>query len=367
MFKKLDAYLQKTVPGDIIPGADILIYRHGELIWRKQYGWRNYLQTEPVQTDDYYYLFSCTKIMTTAAAMHLVEQGKLDLNAPLAQYLPAFAEVKLKDGSKPQNPILVRHCFSMSAGFNYDLKSAPILEVLQKNPDASTLEVVNAIAQVPLEYEPGTSYLYSLGHDVLGGLIEKITGTSLEEYLREWAWEPLGLTHLTFHHNATTRTALAAQYELNKEKNMAKCKGDDNPYIFGPNYYCGGAGLLAQAEDFAKFLSAIACGKLLKPETIDLWCTPQLCEQGSASFHKLARHKPFEYALGVRVLLHPEYTEGPTPAGVFGWDGAAGSHGMIDPKNEIAICYIQHVRQCTPAYDKVFPTILEIVYEELGF
>jgi CubicO group peptidase (beta-lactamase class C family) len=367
MFEKLDTYLKQTIPGDVIPGADLLIYRHGELIWRKQYGWRDYLKTEPVRSDDYYYLYSCTKIMTTAAAMHLVEQGELDLDAPLARYLPAFADVRLKDGSSPKTPILVRHCFSMSAGFNYDLKSAPILEVLQSNPDASTIEVVNAIAQVPLEYEPGISYQYSLGHDVLAAVIEKITGKNLEEYLRAWAWEPLGLTHLTFHHTAESRKALAAQYGMNTDKTLAKGIGDENPYIFGPNYYSGGAGLLAQAEDFAKFLSAIACGKLLKPQTIDTWRTPQHCKQGSEKFRQGARFKPFEYALGVRVLKYQEFTEGHAPVGVFGWDGAAGSHGLIDPENEIAICYMQHVRSCGFAYEKVFPAIREMVYEELGF
>lgn len=367
MFEKLDAYLQENIPGEIIPGADLLIYRKGELIWRKQYGWRNYLKTEPVKPDDYYFMYSCTKVMTTAAAMSLVEQGKLDLDAPLSKYLPAFAAVTLKDGSKPRNPMLIHHCFSMAAGMNYDLKSAPILEVLQKNPDASTVEVVNAMAQVPLEYEPGTCYQYSLAHDVLAAVIEVITGKNLEQYLREWAWEPLGLNHLSFHHTEESRKGLQAQYAWNGEKGKCSRKGNENPYIFGPNYYSGGAGLIAQAEDFAKFLSAMACGKLLKPETIEIWRTSRYCKAASDRFRAGNRFKPFEYALGVRVFKYPEFTAGHTPVGVFGWDGAAGSHGLIDPENEIAICYMQHVTGCGFAYEKVFPTIREMVYEELGF
>lgn len=369
MFEKVNAYLEKTVPGEAIPGADLLIYRHGELIWRKQYGWRNYLKTEGVREDDYYFLYSCTKVMTTAAAMSLVEQGKLELDAPLAQYLPAFADVKLKDGSKPRNPILVRHCFSMSSGMNYDLKSAPLLEALQKDPDADTVTLVNAMAQNPLGFEPGTHYQYSLSHDVLAAVIQVITGKNLEEYLREWAWEPLGLAHLAFHHTEESRRKLAAQYSWNGEKGHTSRKGNENPYIFNDNYYSGGAGLIAQAEDYAKFLSALACGKLLKPETINLWRTPQHCEAAAEDFRKppKSRFMPFEYALGVRVLKYPEYTAGHTAVGVFGWDGAAGSHALIDPENEIAICYMQHVTGCGPAYSEVFPTVRELIYEELGF
>ncbi|MBQ8895013.1 MAG: beta-lactamase family protein [Clostridia bacterium] len=367
MFEKVTEYLNQTVPGEIIPGCDLLIYRKGELIYRKQFGWRNYLKTEGVREDDYYFLYSCTKVMTTAAAMSLVEQGRLELDAPLARYLPAFAEVKLKDGTAPKAPIMIWQLFSMAAGMNYDLKSVPILEVLQKDPDASTVDVVNAMAQVPLEYEPGTNYQYSLAHDVLAAVIEAITGKNLEEYLREWAWEPLGLTHLSFHHTAESRKKLQAQYVWNGEKRTHSRRGNENPYIFGPNYYSGGAGLIAQAKDFAEFLSALATGKLLKPETIDLWRTSRHCKNASDRFRAGNRFKPFEYALGVRVFQYPEFTAGHTPIGVFGWDGAAGSHALIDSENEIAICYMQHVCSCGFAYETVFPTVRELIYEELGF
>ncbi|MBQ6824023.1 MAG: beta-lactamase family protein [Clostridia bacterium] len=367
MFEKVDAYLQETVPGAIIPGCDLLIYRKGELIWRKQYGWRNYKKTEAVRTDDYYYLYSCTKIMTTAAAMSLVEQGKLDLDAPLYKYLPAFADVKLKDGTAPKEPIKIWQLFSMAAGMNYDLKSVPIMEALQKNPNGSTVEIVNAMAEVPLDFEPGTSYQYSLAHDVLAAVIEVITGKNLEQYLREWAWEPLGLTHLSFHLTEESRQKLQAQYVWNAEKQTHSRRGMENPYIFASDYYSGGAGLIAQAEDFAKFLSAVAQGKLLKPETVELWRTPRYPKPAGDRYRGGSRHKPFEYALGVRVFKYPDYTAGHTPVGVFGWDGAAGSHGLIDPENEIAICYMQHVCSCGFAYETVFPTIRELVYEELGF
>ena len=367
MFEKLDSYLQETVPGTVVPGCDVLIYREGELIWRKQYGWRNYKQTEGVSPEDYYFMYSCTKILTTAAAMSLVEQGRLDLDAPLSDYIPEFAVMKLEDGSVAKNPILIWHCFAMSTGMTYDLTSTPILEALQKDAKGSTVEVVKAMAEMPLVFEPGTNYRYSLSHDVLAAVIEVITGKNLEQYLREWAWEPLGLTHLTFHHTAESLAHLQAQYAYNGEKKTTVRRGNVNPYIFGSDYYSGGAGLIARAEDFARFLSALAEGKLLKPETMALWTKSRHCKAASDSYRGGSRHKPFEYALGVRVLQYPEYTAGHAPVGVFGWDGAAGSHGLIDPKNKIAICYMQHVTGCGPAYETIFPTVRELAYEEMGF
>ncbi len=365
-FEALNRFMAQEVPSARIPGCDLLIYHHGKLVFRRQYGFCDYLNTEPAGTHSYYYLYSCTKILTCAGLMHLAEQGKISLDDPLEKYIPAFGQVRLTTGEKPKQPILLRHCFAMTSGMNYNLKTPAILEVLRKNPNGSALEVAGAIAQTPLGSEPGTRYCYSASHDVLAAVAEAVTGERFSEYIRKWAFEPLGLRHLFFHPTEETRRNMAAPYVL--EKDILKPAAMDNSYILSPNYDSGGAGLIARAEDYAQFLAALSVGGkgLLRPETIELMKEGQQSAESLRDFQTSKRFAPYTYALGVRSLLYPERTCGRIPIGEFGWDGAAGSYALVDTTNELAIFYAQHVRGCGYAYDVLHPEIRDRVYEELG-
>ncbi len=368
MFEKVSAYLEQTIPDPRIPGADLMIYRKGQLIFRKQVGFSDYNNTEPITNENFYFLYSCSKVMTTAAVMGLIEAGKIELDVPVATYLPAFAEVRMKDGSKPKNTMTVRHCMTMTGGLDYNLKASGILETLRKNPDADTVTLVNSMAQTPLLFEPGSNYNYSLCHDVLAAIVCAVTGKTFEEYLKEWLWKPLGMEDISFHPTEKSRVNMAAHYDLNAEKTHIVNRGNNCPYILSPRYDSGGAGLICRAEEYGKFLAAMAQkgNPFLKPETIDLWRTPQLSGQALERFHAADRLKPFNYALGVRVLVDAELAGGHAPAKVFGWDGAAGSHALIDPENELAIWYVQHVCGCEYAYCELFPALRNLIYEEFN-
>lgn len=366
-FEKLHEYLANTVPCDVIPGCDILVYHKGELVYREQFGYGDYFKTKPVNIEEHYILYSCSKVVTCSAVLHLYEEGKLGLDDPVSKYLPAFAEVTLKDGSRPKTEMTVRHLFTMSSGLNYDLNTLAIRETLRQNPDADTVTLANAIAKTPLEFEPGTHYRYSLSHDILAAIAEVITGKNFEEYVNEWIFRPLGLTEIAYNFNENNRKKLIPQYMTSNGNASLVAIGADNPYIFSKNYYSGGAGIIGRAEDYTKILSALSQGKLLKKETLDLMKTNQLDEVRLQDLRKTPWLKAYGYGLGVRTLTDPEQINHTAPVGEFGWDGAAGSFALVDSDREIAIGYFQQVRNCQYAYNVVHPTIRALVYEALGY
>lgn len=362
-FERLDALLSEHIPGPQVPGGEILVWQHGKELFRKQYGFRDYLGSEPVEGEEFYFLYSCTKVLTCASILHLIEEGRLSLDDELSKFIPAFGEVRLADGKRPKNPILIRHCFAMTSGMNYDLNAPSILDILRKNPNAGAREIADGIAKIPLSFEPGTRYQYSLSHDVLAAVAEEITGKPFGEYIKEWAFEPLGIKDAYFEENEKTRAHMAAHFAESKE--VARSRSLKNPYILSPRYHSGGAGLIAKPSEYIKFISALSMGGmgLLKPETIELFKEDQQNEQSIKDFRNHSWKRLYTYGLGVRVKISEE---GGSPIGEFGWDGAAGSYLLVDTENELAIFYAQHVTGSRLPPDVLHPAIRNAVYKDLG-
>ena len=199
-----------------VPGCDVLIRREHKTLLRYMSGVSDYEGNTPIQGDEVYHMYSCTKPITCAAAMQLVEQGKLLLDAPVYTYLPAYQNAFLmKDGKKvpAAKPMTVRQLFTMSAGLSYDRSTAPLLALMEKNPQAGTVEVVNAFIETPLQFEPGEQFLYSLCHDVLAAVVEVVSGIRFSEYLKQHIFDPLGMKRTGFYLPEEEKPHLAAQYE----------------------------------------------------------------------------------------------------------------------------------------------------------
>ena len=196
-FSPIIDYIENTLCQEKkVPGCDVKIMRGHETLLRYSAGVRDYAGTEKIRSDDIYKLYSCTKPMTCAAAMQLVEQGKIQLDDPVHKYLPEFKSAFLMEDGKqvaPEKTMTVRHLFTMSAGFNYNRDTQPIRDVIAANPNAGTMEIINALVRSPLQFEPGEKFLYSMCHDVLAAVIEVASGVRFFEYMRQNIWEPLGL------------------------------------------------------------------------------------------------------------------------------------------------------------------------------
>jgi CubicO group peptidase (beta-lactamase class C family) len=234
----------------------------------------------------------------------------------------------------------------MTAGLNYDIRASYIKEAVAAGR-TSTLDIVKAIAQTPLGFEPGTRYRYSLCHDVLGGLIEIWSGKKFSEYMKENIFDVLGMKDTFFglptDEERLSRMAARYNYDSQRKPVRLELKCD---YILSPEYECGGAGLVSSAEDYAIFLDALANGgvgknggRILSRSSIDLMRTNHLSGQAQADFDR----KGYGYGLGVRTHIDKTKSGSLSPLGEFGWDGAAGAFSMVDPENELSFVYFQEI------------------------
>ena len=373
-FDKLTKYLD-ALPREGVPGCDLVVCKDHEQLYRHQAGFRDAALTQPVRDDDTYNLYSATKVFTTCAAMQLIERGILSLDDAVADYLPAYAHMNVKDGNtvRPAKRVMtVRHLMSMQSGLDYDMETEAIHSAIEAlGPAATTRQLVDAKAQDPLMFEPGTNFLYSLSHDVLAAVIEVASGMKFSEYLKKNIFDPLGLTTIGFQLKETDHARQCAQYMYNGEKKTFDPIGNEElPYRYTPNYESGGAGLISDLRDYSTFADAIACdGKskdgysVLTPAMIQLWSANQLGPVSRKTFDVWAR-RGYSYGLGVRTRVTLQ-EGGRGSIGEFGWDGAADSWVMIDPHLHLSAFFAMHVRGFPYAYDVIHPNLRNLIYEAL--
>ena len=372
-FTELTAYLD-SIPALGVPGCDMAVYQNHKLLYRHSAGFRDAAKTQSVRPDDTYWLFSCTKLFTTCAVMQLIEQGKINLDDPVSAYLPAYARMTVKDGDgvRPAKRVMtIRHLMSMQSGLNYNLEAPSIKAALKEtNRQANTRQIVDALAKEPLEFDPGDDFLYSLSHDVLGAVIEVVSGKTFGEYLQENIFAPLGLDTLSFALTPELRKRQAVQMMHHEDGAFTPMDPDDNCYRLTLNYESGGAGLIGDVKNLITFLDAVACDgtsadgkKIVSPKMIQLWSANQLGPKARASFDTWNR-KGYSYGLGVRTRVDNSLG-GRGQQVEFGWDGAAGSWAVIDPVNHLSAFFAMHVRSFGYAYDVIHPTLRDLLYKGL--
>lgn len=385
-FQPLDDFFKHLTEEVGVPSVECAVHQGHKELYRCAggYGYK------PEQ--NLYNLYSVTKPFTCTAALQLFERGKFLLNDPLSDYMPEFKSMTVKrkftasdngrlvsEGKAAEQscneyelvpcekPILVKNLFTMSAGFNYD-KNSPAVKKYMKETDGSfpTRCIAKALSETPLDFEPGEHWQYSLCHDVLGAFIEVVSGMSFGEYLRKNIFEPLGMSNTGFERNDDIFARMADQYRYNSETGTAEKITKENEHILGSEYESGGAGLYSCVDDYILFADALANGgvgktgkRILSPATIELMRTNQLCGQALSDLN-WKQLSGYGYGLGVRTALDKAEGGILSPVGEFGWGGAAGAYVMIDPENNLAVYYAQHMLNNLEPY--IHPRIRNIVY-----
>ena len=372
-FEPLTAFLDNTGKNFRIPACELLIHSGGKEIYRHGAGFSDREGTVPVSSRDLYWIYSATKISTCTAAMRLVEEGIIGIDDPVSDYLPGYAKltVKKEDGAivPAKNVMTIRHLMSMSGGLDYDNRRGFADAVLKERGEkAQTVELADAYAGGPLLFEPGTGFRYSLCHDVLGAVIEVASGMRFSEYLEKTIFAPLGMKDTTFHPNREQLSRVSALYHVNDGTGELDYVG--NQRAGGPSeaYESGGGGLLSSVDDYILLADALANNgtarngyQLLKPETMELFCTPQLNEHQEREFLEAFRQMwGYSYALGVRVFQENNGSTANT--GHFGWDGAAGFYVLIDPEKKLSIIYAQDVLNSSPTFHLIHNRVRDLVY-----
>ena len=338
MFEQTKALCQQFLKMGV-PGFDLIVYKDGQCVFRHTAGYADPENRIPMQGNEKYHIYSCSKLFTCAAAMQLWEKGMFSLEDNISDYLPAFREmtVKTENGiEKARNPIKIHHLFEMTAGMNYDLQTPALQEYYEAcGRTCPTVETVSKLASTPLEFEPGEGWYYSLCHDVLAALVEVLSGQKFECYVKEHIFDPLGMVHSDFLHPIEDWEGFARQYDYEEAtKQFHPCW--NNSYRPGREYASGGAGCVSTVEDYIKFLEAMRVGDvILKKETIALMATDRLTEQQRVMCSYST--PSVGYGLGMRAPRQdPRHTE-------FGWGGAAGAFASVDPVNNVSFYYAQHV------------------------
>lgn len=376
-FSRLTAFLD-AIPSYGAPGIDCIVQQNHETIYRHMAGTADIERKIPMTGREQFYLFSCTKPITMAAVMQLYEKGAFSLDDPLSKYIPEYENMRVRiqevgkalvwnpdEGeTEPAEPILIRHLLSMSAGFCYKRDTLPMQALYQKtNGRMPTLEAIRTYAKSPLLYQPGTHWHYSMAHDIVGGLIEVLSGKTLGAYMEENIFRPLGMTHTRFAHPSVDGTKLMPLYWYEAQNATIRDVGTENEYILGTEYESGGAGLISTVDDYILFASMMANGgvgangnRILRSDTIELMRTPQLSYEQDRDFCWPAMDG-YSYALGFRTLVSKITA---APAGEFGWGGAAGCYTSFSPETGVAVFYAQHMRKSMEPY--IHPQIRNFVY-----
>lgn len=367
-FKQLTDFLDTVDVNYGVPGCDCVITKDGEVIYRHSTGVSNLQTQTPVSPRDTYWLYSASKLATCTAAMQLIEQGKLSLDAPVSRYLPEYAHLTVRDESgtvRPAKTVLtVRHLMTMTGGFDYDLTRPALASVINgPEEERTTRNVIAALAKDPLIFDPGAHFKYSFCHDILGAVIEVVSGMRFGEYVAENIFRPLDMYDTTFIPTPELRSRMAVQYTHTDSVGTLGPYNQENEWRFSEHYDSGGAGVVSTVDDYIKFLTALSLGgtaangyRVLKPESIAAMASPCLNDVQLADFWKRsAAMKGYSYGLGVRVLIDNDGIQ--STLGEFGWDGAAGAYILIDPKNHIAMYYAQHVYSCPIVYQQLHPRL----------
>jgi CubicO group peptidase (beta-lactamase class C family) len=353
---KMDAGMQDIVDKKQLAGVVTLVARRGKVVQHKAYGFQDLEKQTPMRTDTIARIYSMTKPVTGVAMMMLYEQGKWKPSDPIAKHIPEFANLKVYAGEKdgqmiledPAHPPTMSELMSHTAGFTYGLFGATPVDKLYQaaNPlgQPNLKAFIGAMAKLPLLYQPGTRWVYSVSVDIQGYLVEKLSGMTFPEFLRTQIFEPLDMVDTAFYVPAEKLSRVSTIYAYDKAKaGLAPAPGEVT-VTSPPGLPSGGGGLYSTASDYFKFAQMLLNGgelagkRILKKTSVDIMRTNVLSEQvlnsksgiGSAQFSP-AQGFGYDFA----VVLDPEGAKRPVGKGSYWWWGIAGTWFWIDPSNDV--------------------------------
>lgn len=347
-----------------IPGCAAAVYLHGEPVFEYSSGYADKENGIKMSGDSLLYMYSASKPVTCAAALTLWEQGKFLLNDPVYKYMPEWSDMKVlqrrEDGTEElvpaERPVTVGDLFAMTSGLDYSTDRPSLKKAVERTyPRCNTVELMRAVGQDPLIFQPGERWNYGLSHDVLGAIIEIISGYSLKDYAKKAVFEPLGMES-SFYGGWEIPEGLAVQYRFIDEKDAYIPTDQRNTFVMGSDFYSGGAGIVSTVNDMAKFAGAMSMkgktpdgDRILAPSTVELMRTNRLSQKQLSAFD-WDTLMGYGYGLGVRTMINRAAAGSPSPNGEFGWTGAAGAYMLIDPENELSLFYAHHMLNNQESY-----------------
>lgn len=409
-FKKLSLEFQTYIDDNITGCVLCAIYHRDKLVYCNKFGWKDKENQIPIAFDDIFRIYSMTKPITCLAALILHEQGKFELDDPLEKYLPEFKNLKVlksyddKTGETEleeiKNPITIRQLFTHTSGLSYgdDPDELPVdklygekfgftgenrlktkLDMFPMMPPLD--EFSKCLATLPLAFAPGEHWWYAFSHEILGFLIEVLSGKKLDIFFKEHIFDKLGINDTDFYVPKEKWTRLTKVYTKNQDDKLIEVKGAIyEGFKHRIPYLSGGGGLLSTLEDYMKFCIMMLNGGrnkdnlIVSKETIEMMTSNQLPNNNTfldmqymkyEDNEAIKRNEGYGFGLGVRVKIAENMSR--SGIGDYSWGGAFNTFFNIDPTNQvISIVLTQY---CPENSDWIFPIdylrINNLVYEAL--
>ena len=358
-------YMRNEVATGKIPGAVLLIQQHGQPVVLENFGVLDVDSRRSMKSDAIFRLYSMSKPVTSVAAMMLVDDGKMSLDDPLSKFIPAFAGTRVAVEKRDESgnvvlateplvrPIrildLLRHTSGITYGFYGD---SPIRKLYASSGlfdgDFDNAQLAEMLAKLPLAEQPGTLWDYGHSTDILGRVIEVVSGKSLYEFEKERLFDPLGMTDTAFSVDDVKRARVAEP--LPGDITLSTVRGLGDPVLRRRRWESGGGGMVGTIADYARFAQMLLNGgsldgrQYLKPTTVRLMTSDQVPPETKIArdyFYFPSGDSGFGLGFAIRVVAAP-----PLPIGEYRWDGAGGTFFFIDPNDDLfAICMMQSPSQ----------------------
>ena len=383
---RLDRHFAHLVDDGRLPGYLVSVSRHGRVAHLTTYGCRDRAAGLPVATDTLWRMYSMTKPVTSVAALMLLEEGRLRLDDRVSDFLPAFADPQVYvEGSGPgtrtrpaAGPILIRHLLTHTAGLTFGFYYSHPVDALYREaglessvpPGADLAETCEVYAGLPLQFEPGTRWNYSVATNVLGRIIEVVSGQDLDAFLAERIFGPLGMTDAGFCVTAEQAGRLAEMYGEDDEGRSTPIAG--LPLHGRPRFLSGSGGMVATAHDYHRFMEMLRLRgeldgtRLLKPGTVDLMTSNQLPGDADrrtfgSPVHQEDGNAGLGFGLGVSVVVDPAITRSPAGNGAYGWSGVASTTFWVDPVHDLTVQFLTQLRPTSS--HSLFRELKRLVHE----
>lgn len=379
--EQLSVVLQKEIDSGAISGAAIRVIYNNETFYHDELGYANMEKKIPVSRDTIYRLYSMSKPITAVATMILFERGLLDLHAPVSTYLEGFSNqmVLTSDGLVPASrQVTIRDLLNMTAGVVYPDETfeagrrmgalfAEVEKDYHQGKFVGTVEFANRMGQVPLEFHPGETWRYGACADVLGAVIEVVSGLKLSQFLEQEIFAPLGMVDTGFYVPEEKHNRFAEIYEYNNNQ-LIPFRGDFLAifdHLSPPAFESGGAGLVSTVKDYSRFALMLANGgvhnktRIISRKTIAYLSTPQLTLEQTKTYN-WETQLGYSYGNLMRILVDPVKAASNGSIGEYGWDGWTGNYFFVDPKEKLVMIYM--IQRCAGTNPLMFRKLRSIVY-----
>ncbi len=351
---RIEATTRKYVESGLVPGAVMLVARRGKIAWTRTMGFRDRAAKDPMRADSIFRIYSMTKPMVSVAAMMLVEEGRMQVSDPVSKYIPEMGRMKVgvettEDGkttlqlSDPAREMTIQDLMRHTSGLIYgtrgkSLVNAAYIEAKIGSRDVSNEEFVAKVAKLPLRFSPGDRWEYGVSTDVLGRVVEIVSGKTLGEFLNERIFTPLGMTDTAFHVSADKLNRAAQPWQMPEAPPMTP-RFD---VAEKPRFESGGGGLTSTIDDYLRFAIMVADGgefagkRLLGSKTVEFMTADH-------TGARPGRPPGLGFGLGFEVRTSVGDSGLPGSLGEYGWAGNAGTLFWIDPKEQLIAIYMVQV------------------------